>query len=136
MLRYETIVDTSMIRDDDRRVHRLEQFWRQIDREHIALQMPRMQPRYQRIVIDDTRQLGMQKPNDTESGRFPHVIDIGLVRNADQQNTGFSQWFSLQVETVADSTHDVRGKGAVDLSGQLDKSSLKVVLASFPTQIE
>ena len=101
------IVDVMMARHDYDGVDGPDQFRREVRREHVRLQMPGTQMGYPGIVIRDTREFGMQLPNNRKGGRLPDIVDVGLIGNANQQDAGVLKGLPVEIEPLGDTVDHV-----------------------------
>src|SRR5206468_11679567 len=68
--------------------------------------------------------------------RLAQVVDVSLVREAEEQNAAAVEWLLARIEGLGETVHDPLRHGCVDLAGQLDKARVLSVLAGFPSEVK
>ncbi len=101
-----------------------------------ARPVPRLQPRQVRVVIADARAFALEHGHDVERRRFAQVVDIALVRNAQQQHRRSANRFRVTVQRVRHLVNDMMRHRAVHVSRELDEASLEPDLLHLPRQIK
>jgi hypothetical protein len=84
------------------------------------------------IVVGDLRSELVQSVHEGKGGGLVQVVNIGLIREGEEQNLTAADGFGNGVESADRFIDDEVGHGAVDLSGELDKAGVDAVLARFP----
>ena len=75
------------------------------------------------VVVVDPRARFVEQLDDAQSRAFPHVVDIFLVGNADDQNARAGEAFTeAAVELVAEAANDVARHARIDFPGEFDKA--------------
>jgi len=62
--------------------------------------MPGTETGRHRVIVRDTREFGVQLPNNRDGGRLPDIVDVGLIGNANQQDAGALKGLALEIEPV------------------------------------
>ena len=89
-----------------------------------------------RIVVGNLRAESGEAVEQFEGRRLAHVIDIGLVGEAEDENPAAFDGFALVVEGDHGALDDVFGHRAVDLAGEFDEAGVNAEFAGFPGEIE
>ena len=90
----------------------------------------------ERIAVSDARSAALQQQDDIQRGRFAHIVDIALVRDAQNVHVRAFERLGMLVERVLNLVHHEVRHLAVDVSGQLDKTRLDAGLLGFPGEIK
>src|SRR5581483_6784749 len=89
-----------------------------------------------RIVVRD---VGARIPEERENllrGRFAHVADVGLVRDADEEDLrAFERALRAVVQRLGDDRAAEVRHVVVDLAGKLDEARVEVELARLPREV-
>ena len=91
--------------------------------------------RHERIVIGDLGPVLLEKTEDIEGGRFPHVVDVPLVGDPEQQDRGSVDGLLPPVQGFSDLADDEIRHLGVDLGRQLDEARLVVQCPHLPREV-
>jgi len=118
---------------DDHAVGARDLLRRERDRREVDGLIPK--PRDVRIVIRDHRAPPLQQADHVESGALADVVDVLLVRHADDQHLAAPRGAPLLVEAIHDAPHPVLGHLGVDLARELDESRPVVERPHLPREV-
>src|SRR5213078_3381725 len=130
---HERIVHVGVVGHDDHAVGARDLLRRERDRREVDGLIPK--PRDVRIVIRDHRAPPLQQADHVESGALADVVDVLLVRHADDQHLAAPRGAPLLVEAIHDAPHPVLGHLGVDLARELDESRPVVERPHFPREV-
>src|SRR5579862_6059217 len=89
-----------------------------------------------RVVVFDLRILTNEEIHDLQRRRLAVVLDVLLVGDADDENSGAPNRTPMAVERPSDEILDEIRHVHVDLAGEFDEANVKIELARLPCQIE
>ncbi len=88
------------------------------------------------VVVGDFRAEGLEAVEELECRGFAHVIDIGLVGEAEEKDAAAFDGFPLIIESNHGALDHVFGHPAVDLAGEFDEAGVDAVFAGLPGEVE
>src|SRR5215471_14475778 len=93
--------------------------------------------RYERIVIVDARSASFDEFDELERGALPHIVNVPLISEAENENTRGSESFAqATVDRLRQFGNDQMGHSRIDFASKFDKAGRDVVFARFPGKIE
>ena len=88
------------------------------------------------VVVGDGGAEGGEAVEEFEGGGFAHVVDVGFVGEAEEEDAAAFDGFAVVVEGAHGAVDDVLGHGAVHLSGEFDEAGVHAEFAGFPSEVE
>lgn len=89
-----------------------------------------------RVVVLHPGALPLEEADDLQGRRFPLVVDVFLVGDAQDQDPRAAKGSALGGQNLERLVDDALGYLGVDLAGQLDELRLGVHIPSLPGQVE
>lgn len=86
-------------------------------------------------MIGDIRTGLLEQGDDIQCWRLTDIVDVGLVRDADDENVGALDTLLLFVECGSDLVDDMLRHGGVDLTGELDEARLVIEGLHLPGEV-
>src|SRR6185369_17033833 len=87
------------------------------------------------IVENDLRAVRFEQAHDVECGALADVVDVRLVRDADDEDAAAVHRLSFFVECLRDLGNDVRRHLTIDLAGEIDEARLVVQRPHLPREV-
>lgn len=88
------------------------------------------------VEVADFSALGLEQVHEFESGRLAHVIHIGFVSEAHEQDAAAFDGFAPLVEGLENAMDDVFRHGFINLSSELDEAGVNAVFAGLPGEVK
>ena len=126
-----------MVRRDDDAIVFAERFGREGDAFHLQVMAPHaVGTRDEGVVVIDVGTHFFELFDQLERGAFAHIINVGLVGEAEHQDSASADGLTLIVEGPAHALHHVLGHLVVDFAGKFDEARGHAHLACFPSEVE